>query len=269
MNDAVQLGQSTSGAPNEGVSRLVAVILTKNEAEHISACIAALVEWTDAVVVWDSCSSDATPQLAYLAGARVIERPFDTYASQRQAALDTLNAEWVLFVDADERVTPALRDEILGVLVAPDACGYWIPRRNFIVGKEMRGGGFYPDYQLRLIRRRGAQYVSERAVHEIVKVEGPEARLTEPLLHYNYVSWQQFHTKQKQYSRSEAEILRARGIRPRPHNFVLQPMREFRRRFLQLKGHRDGTRGLRLALLLAWYYGFMPYWDLARGKVDR
>jgi len=249
------------------VERLVAVILTKNEAAHISACIESLVGWTDAVVVWDSGSTDATPQLAYLAGAQVIERPFDSYAAQRQAALDSLNAEWVLFIDADERVTPALRDEITQTLADPQAAGYWIPRRNVIVGKEMRGGGFYPDYQLRLIRRAGARYVAERAVHEVVVVDGPEAQLREPLLHYNYGSWRQFHAKQHGYARFEAEILATRGIRPRPHNFVLQPLREFRRRYISLGGYRDGLHGLRLALLLAWYYGFVPYWDLWRGHV--
>lgn len=245
---------------------LVAVILTKNEAAHISACVELLVGWVDAVIVWDSGSSDATQQLAYLAGAKVIERPFDSYAAQRQAALDAVNAEWVLFVDADERVTPALRDEILHTLENPQASGYWIPRRNVIVGKEMRGGGFFPDHQLRLIRRAGARYVAERAVHEIVEVDGPEAQLTEPLLHYNYASWRQFHAKQKFYARYEAEILATRGIRARPHNFVLQPLREFRRRYFTLKGYRDGWRGVWLALLLAWYYGFVPYWDLWRGS---
>jgi glycosyltransferase involved in cell wall biosynthesis len=247
------------------VQGLVAVILTKNEAQHISDCVKSVVGWTDAVIVWDSCSSDATPQLAYLAGAKVIERPFDSYAAQRQAALDSLNAEWVLFIDADERVTPALRDEIREALVNPSAAGFWIPRRNIIVGKEIHGGGFYPDYQLRLIKRTGARYVSERAVHEIVEVDGAEAQLREPLLHFNYVTWEQFHAKQRGYARYEAGILAGRGIRPRPHNFVLQPLREFRRRYFTLGGYRDGMHGLRLAMLLAWYYGFIPYWELWRG----
>lgn len=248
------------------MQRLAAVILTKNEARHIGDCVAALRGWTDAVIVWDSGSTDATQQIAYLAGAVVLERPFDNYAAQRQAALDTINAEWVLFVDADERVTPALREEILRTIEEGDANGYWIPRRNFIVQHETRGGGFYPDYQLRLLRRSAARYVSEREVHEVVDVGGREAKLVEPLLHYNYHSWEQFHAKQRSYAAYEARILKARGVRPRPHNFVLQPLREFRRRYVTLRGYRDRTHGLRLALLLAWYYGFMPYWLLLRGK---
>jgi glycosyltransferase involved in cell wall biosynthesis len=274
---------------------LVAVILTRNEAEHITACVESVREWTDAVVVWDSCSTDATAQLAYLAGALVIERPFDNYAAQRQAALDSLRADWVLFVDADERVTPQLADEIVQtVRGAPAAAGqastapeggapesggapasdaeeaeggYWVPRRNIIVGHEMVAGGFFPDYQLRLLRRERARYLAEREVHEVVDVGGREGRLREPLLHYNYRSWDQFHAKQRSYAAYEARILKSRGIRAQPHNFVLQPLREFWRRYVTLKGYRDGVAGLRLALLLAWYYGFVPYWLLAQGKV--
>jgi glycosyltransferase involved in cell wall biosynthesis len=196
----------------------------------------------------------------------VVERPFDNYAGQRQAALDSLSAEWVLFVDADERVTPELRDEILSTLVAPSANGYWIPRRNFIVGREIKGGGFSPDYQLRLLRRDAARYDAEREVHELVDVEGEPERLTEPLLHFNYDTWRQFRAKQRSYARYEARILRARGVRPRPHNFVLQPLREFWRRYVSLGGYKDGRRGLLLSGLLAWYYGFTPYWVMWRGR---
>ena len=163
-------------------TKLVAVILTKNEAAHIADCIATLRDWVQLVVVWDSGSDDATCTLACQAGAAVVQRPFDTYAAQRQAVLDTINAEWILFVDADERATPELATEICARL-AEDASavdGYWIPRRNFIAGHETRGGGYYPDYQLRLLRRTAAHY-APRAVHEIALVEGDTAHLQAPL----------------------------------------------------------------------------------------
>ena len=245
--------------------RLTAVILTRNEAKHISACIATLLSWTDAVVVWDSGSTDATCDLAHLAGALVVQRPFDDYARQRQAALNTIASEWILFIDADERATPQLAAEVQAAIHAPENDGYWIPRRNFIVGHEMRGGGFTPDYQLRLLRREKAQYDLAREVHEIVQLEGSEGYLSEPLIHLNYADWGQFHRKQIAYARYEARILAQRGIRPRPHNFILQPAREFVRRFVTLAGWRDGLHGLRLCLLLAWYYGFVPYWQLLKG----
>ena len=252
------------------MTRLAAVILTYNEAHNIADCVASLREWVDAVIVWDSGSRDSTAAQASAAGALVVQRPFDNYAAQRQAALDAVAAEWIFFVDADERATPALAAEIrqkigeAGDTVSPAPAGYWVPRRNFIVGHEMRGGGFSPDYQLRLLRRDAARYVPDRQVHEIVELSGAEAFLSNALIHYNYLSWEQFHRKQRFYAGYEARILAGRGIRPRPHNFILQPLREFRRRFFTLAGWRDGWQGLRLALLLAWYYGFMPYVILLR-----
>jgi (heptosyl)LPS beta-1,4-glucosyltransferase len=258
------------------MKQLVAVILTYNETHNIGACVASLREWVDAVIVWDSGSTDGTPLRAAEAGAMVAQRGFDNYAAQRQAALDTIEAEWIFFVDADERATPALAAEIRRAITEPahaaddrasvdqGPVGYWTPRRNFIVGHEMRGGGFSPDYQLRLLHRDSARYVANRQVHEIVELSGPDAYLTNPLIHYNYLSWRQFHHKQRLYAAYEARILAERGIRPRPHNFILQPVREFWRRFITLAGWRDGIQGIRMAWWLAWYYGFMPYVILLR-----
>ncbi|MEZ4657492.1 MAG: glycosyltransferase family 2 protein [Caldilineaceae bacterium] len=246
---------------------LTAIIITKNEAHNIPDCIASLREWVDAVVVFDSGSTDGTQEAARAAGALVMMRSWDNFAAQRQAALDAVESRWILFVDADERATPALAAEVLALVQADDkaAAGYWIPRRNFIVGQEMRYGGYFPDYQLRLLRRGRAQYDPARAVHEVVQLAGEAAHLRAPLIHYNYTSWAQFHRKQRQYAAYEAHILAGRGIRPRPHNFVLQPLREFWRRYVTLQGWRDGWGGVRLVLLLAWYYGFVPYWQLLRG----
>jgi len=243
---------------------LAAVILTYNEAHNVDWCVLSLRDGVDAVVVWDSGSTDDTVARARRAGALVVQRPFDNYAGQRQAALDAIAADWLLFVDADERMTPALMDEIRAATAREDAAGYWIPRRNWIVGHEMRGGGFTPDYQLRLLRRSAARYVPERQVHEVVELAGESRHLSQPLLHYNYLTWQQFDRKQRAYAGYEARILAARGVRPRPHNFVLQPMREFRRRFITLGGWRDGGFGLQLALRLAWWYGVEPYRLLSR-----
>jgi len=255
----------------ENKNQLTAVILTLNEADHIADCIASLSGWIEEVVVWDSISADETCTLAQAAGVTVMSRPFDNYAAQRQAVLDVLGAEWVLFVDADERATPALATEIQACLADDQQTvdGYWIPRRNFIVGHEMKAGGFYPDYQLRLLRREKAQYVAEREVHEIVEVVGEEGYLHQPLIHYNYASWAQFHRKQRTYAAYEAKILAERGIHPRLHNFILQPLREGWRRFIKLQGWRDGWHGLQLAFWLAWYYGFMPYRILdSQGNAD-
>ncbi|MCB0060908.1 MAG: glycosyltransferase family 2 protein [Caldilineaceae bacterium] len=242
---------------------LAAIILTNDEVTHIADCIASVQPWVDSIVVFDSYRNDEVCALAEAAGATVYRRVFDNFAAQRQAALEWVAADWVLFVDADERVTPALGAEVRQAITTESVNGYWLPRRNLIVGHEMRHGGYFPDYQLRLLRRSAAHYDANREVHEVVDVGGAEGWLHEPLIHYNYASWSQFHRKQWVYAAYEARILAARGIRPRPHNFILQPLREFRRRYVTLHGWKDGLPGLRLALLLAWYYGFIPYWILA------
>jgi glycosyltransferase involved in cell wall biosynthesis len=246
---------------------LVAVILTQNEARHIAACIASVRPWVDAVVIWDGGSADETVAMARQAGALTVYRPFDNFSAQRQAVLDTLHATWILFVDADERVTPALAQEIKMLAAQAKANGYWIPRRNYIAGHEMRGGGFFPDYQLRLLRRHTAHYDLRREVHEFAEVEGVTGQVIEPLVHFNYDNWEHFHRKQRVYAEFEARILAQRAVHPRLHNFILQPLREFQRRFFKLGGWQDGLAGVRLALWLAWYYGFMPYWLLLRRRV--
>ena len=251
---------------------MAGVVLTRNEASNVADCINSLKPWVDTVIVWDSGSSDETCEIASRCGSHVVYRPFDNYAAQRQSALDSVNAEWILFVDADERLTALLGEEIRELVTAdnPELAGGWLPRRNFIAGKEVRGGGFFPDYQLRLLRRKRASYVLEREVHEIAEVDGKEIYLQHPLLHYNYASWTHFHEKQPSYARYEASILASRGIHARPHNFILQPLREFRRRFFTLRGYIDGLSGLQLAFWLAWYYGALPYYYLLRDSdVDR
>jgi hypothetical protein len=246
----------------EGRGQLAAIVLTKNVSNHIVACIDTL-RFTDRIVVSDSYSEDDTVALARAAGAEVIQRVFDNFAGQRNAAMAAVDAEWIFFVDADERIPEALAAEVRSVLERPEA-GWWVPRHNFIAGKQVRHGGFYPDYQLRLLRRHRARYDPARPVHEVVLLDGESAHLSEPMIHYNYDDWAQFHAKQRRYAALEARILKERGVRPWPHKFVTMPFREFRRRYFALQGWRDGWTGLKLASLLAFYYGFMPHWRLVR-----
>lgn len=243
---------------------LFAIILTYNEAGHITACIES-VAFADAVLVMDSGSTDDTVALAQAAGAEVLTRPFDDYAGQRNAALAAVDgrADWVLFVDADERVTPALADEVRGVLDRNEYAGWQIPRHNYLFGRLTLGAGWYPDYQTRLLRVGFAHYDPTRKVHEVVVLEGELGTLTEPMVHYNYHSVAQFHVKQRRYSAYDAQIMYEQGIRPKPQNYLLQPLRHFRWRFLTLKGYRDGLHGLHLSALMAWYE-FRKYW-LLRG----
>jgi (heptosyl)LPS beta-1,4-glucosyltransferase len=245
-------------------STLAAVIIAKNEAAHISQCLATLDFADERVVLTDPINDDNTVELARAAGATVLVREFDNFAGQRNAALESVSADWVFFVDADERITPDLAVEVRRVIAERPEAGWWEPRHNFIVGQSVRHGGFYPDYQLRLLRRSQARYDPERPVHEVVLLDGPSGYLQQVMIHYNYATWTQFHAKQRRYARFEGRILAERGIRPWPHKFITVPGREFRRRYLSLAGYRDGWIGLKLAFLLSFYYGFMPHWYLLR-----
>lgn len=226
---------------------LTVLILAHNEEHHLPDCLAS-VAWAENVIVFDSMSTDRTAEIAWAAGATVVQREFDNYAGQRNAALAVARTEWVLFVDADERVLPALAAEIRGVLGHPQA-GWWIPRHNYLFGKLTLHAGWYPDYQLRLLRRARARY--ERPVHEIVVLEGEAGYLKHPLEHLNYASVPEFVAKQKYYATYAAERLAADGARAKPQNFILQPLRQFWWRFITLHGWRDGGHGLRLSWLMA------------------
>jgi len=236
--------------------RVAAVVLTLNEQKHIAACLETL-SWADRRIVFDSFSVDRTVAIVREAGAIVHQHPFENYAQQRNAALAWVDTEWVFFVDADERCTESLAEEIRRI-VRNDGEGrdVWaVPRYNYLFGRLTLGAGWYPDYQARLFRVGKADFEPSRAVHEVARFQGEMGRLENALLHYNYETVAQFHAKQRRYTTMDAGILFAQGVRPKWRNFILQPAREFRRRFFTLQGHRDGWHGLRLSLYMAYYTG--------------
>jgi glycosyltransferase involved in cell wall biosynthesis len=258
---------STSSTLEPARARIATIVLTLNEARHIQACLATLT-WADIHVVVDSHSTDKTQELARAAGATIVENRFVNYAQQRNdalawAAAQTPPVDWVFFVDADERCTPGLASELRAVCGDPARDVWAVPRHNYIFGKLTLGAGWFPDYQARLFRVGKADFEPARAVHEVARHQGEMGRLKATLDHYNYDSVAQFHDKQRRYAEYDAGILFKQGARPKPRNFVLQPLREFRRRFFSLGGYRDGAHGLRLSLLMAWY-NFDMYRRLAR-----
>jgi (heptosyl)LPS beta-1,4-glucosyltransferase len=236
--------------------KLSGIILTLNEEQNVVPCVESLL-WADEVVVFDAYSSDQTVALAEKAGARVLQHPFENFAAQRNAAQRAVESDWVFFVDADERATPELAAEIQQAIKRDDVNGWWVPRNNYIFGRLTQGAGYYPDYQMRLLRVGYGQY--ERPASEIVVLDGNEGFLTQPMLHYNYETVAQFHAKQKTREDFEAATLHRQGVRVRPHTLVLQPIRQFWWRYISLKGYRDGWHGLRLCTLLAYYFGFRYY----------
>ncbi|MDM8528376.1 glycosyltransferase family 2 protein [Anaerolineales bacterium HSG24] len=247
------------------MSKLLAVILTKNEVDHIGECLATL-QWTDGAMLQDSFSDDGTVEVAEALGATVFQEKFVNFSMTRNSALAnaaSMGATWVLFVDADERVPPQLATEILNHLSqsGSQAVGWWIPRYNIMWGHTMRGGGWYPDHQLRLLKVDAVQYDPNRQVHELAELTGPADYLKEHLLHYNYNSLAHFREKQYKYTNLAANILYEKGITPKPWRYITMPLREFHRRYIKLHGYKDGWHGLQLCALMSWYE-FLTYFRL-------
>lgn len=240
---------------------LTGVILTHDEAHNVQDCIATLA-WADAVLVFDSFSTDDTVALAREAGARVEQHAFENYGAQRDAALAAAATEWVFFVDADERVTPELAEEIRVRIEGPER-GWWVPRHNYIFGRLTRGAGWYPDYQLRVLHRESARYDPARPVHELVILDGEAGYLEHPLIHFNYDDVAQFHAKQRAYTAFEAQRRYAEGLLPKPWTPVSGALRHLWWRFVSEQGYRDGLHGLRLSLFMA-YYEFETWREVAR-----
>lgn len=241
---------------------LAAIVLTYNEAEHIQECLESLA-FADKRIVFDSFSTDETVNIAQSMNVKVIQHAFENFAEQRNAALLSVEAsvEWVLFVDADERVSVELAEEIRKVIAHDDAVGYQIPRHNYIFGKLTTGAGWYPDYQTRLLKVGKAQY--KNPVHEVVELDGNRATLTSHFIHYNYKDLKHFLKTQEKYVRYDAKIMFDDGVKPKPQNYILQPLRHFRWRFFELAGYSNGWHGFKLSALMAWYE-FKKYWILGK-----
>lgn len=248
------------------MTRLTAIVLTLNEATHLSDCLASLRPLACQIAVLDSGSTDGTQAVAASAGATVLTRPFDGYANQRNAALELAKSEWVLFLDADERLTGAGVAEIRATIATarPDLAVCWLPRRNIMFGRPLRGGGWWPDEQARLLRRTRAHYDPGRQVHEVVVADGASRRLTEPMIHLNYASRREFITKQREYTNRRVAQT-GQGQPPRRRAYLGAPARELWRRLVRLKGYRDGLTGLFLTSVLA-FEELRAVWLLRRRR---
>lgn len=239
--------------------QLSVAVIARDEAAFIGDCLASTAGLAaETLVLLDDRTRDATASIARAAGARVVCAPWRGFPAQRNRALDLCQTDWVLFLDADERLTPELTAEILAVTGSADPtvaaiAGYWIPRRNYFFGRALHGGGWSPDYQLRLLQRTRARFDEGRLVHEFARLDGAAAHLAHPLLHLNIDRLAEFWHKQAAYALAEARTLYLAGRRARWRNFVGAPAREFWRRYIQLGGWRDGGLGLFLCAALAWF----------------
>lgn len=232
-------------------STITAVVLTKNEEKHIADCLEGLA-WCDKIIVLDCFSTDRTVEIAEELGASIKFRAFTDFADQRNAALEMVSNEWVLFVDADERVSQELAQEIVSVISDGKLDGFWVPTHNFQNGILILNAGLYPDYHLRLFKKNKGHYEPKQKIHEIVILNGKAGYLKNPLVHISCEKWSDFIDHQKNWARKKAQLKFEQGIKPGLH-ILAGPLLEFIRRYFTLRGYRDGLHGLYLSLIFAYY----------------
>ena len=240
--------------------KLTVLIPCKDERKNIRPCIESARLVADEILVADSGSSDGTQDIVRsIADCRLIEREFIGYANFKNWAIPQARHDWVLIVDADERVTPELADEIRQVLSAPrdDIDAFWILRRNFFMGHEIRHCGWNTDDVCRLIRRDKCRY-GERRVHEEIDVApGRSRRLKHRLLHYTLWSYDHYFEKRLRYTKLSAEDSWDLGKRTGTGGLLLRPLFRFFQLYLLRLGFLDGLAGIQVCMLTAFFNTFV------------
>ena len=240
-----------------------ATVITLNEARNIRECLASL-SWTSEIIVVDSGSTDGTPDLARAAGATVITRDWPGYAAQKDYAASQAAHDWILSIDADERVTPELAAEIQRTLEQPsDRVAFRMPRVTFHLGRWIRHTDWYPDHQLRLYDRRHASW-ARRRVHESVTARGPVGQLSHDLQHYAYRDIGHHYETMQNYTRLAALQMFEEGRRANLLNLLFNPPAAFLRNYVLKAGFLDGIPGLIISAMNS-YYVFLKFaklWSL-------
>jgi glycosyltransferase involved in cell wall biosynthesis len=249
---------------------LTVTIITLNEAAHIGAAVDS-ASFADEILVVDSGSGDGTTDIARGRGARVLTRAWTGYVDQKNYAAGQASHDWILSLDADERIPAPLAGEIRGLLAGdPPYHGYRVPRVTFHLGRWVRTTDFYPDYQTRLYDRRFARWCG-RYVHESVSVDGPSGQLTHDLEHYSFADLRDQIERINYYSTLAARQMYEAGRRTGPVEILVHPPAAFLRNYILRKGFLDGTAGLTISLMNAWSVGlkFMKLWELQTTSNDQ
>ncbi len=230
--------------------KLSVVIITKNEAHNIRACLDS-VKFADQWIIVDSGSTDGTADIARAAGATVIQTAdWPGFGPQKNRALDAAQGDWVLSLDADERITPALQAEILVAISSSAHSAYALPRLSSFCGHFIRHSGWYPDYIVRLFRR-GAARFSDNLVHEQVIVQdGAHGKLRSPIIHYSYKG-DEYLRKMEQYSTLGAQQAFAAGKRSGYAKAIAHALSAFLRTYVFKLGFLDGRAGVMVAISAA------------------
>lgn len=246
---------------------LSVVVITKNESERIVDCLKSVCDWASEIVLVDDNSSDNTVELAKRFTDKVFTRKMDIEGKHRNYAYGLSTNEWVLSLDADERVTPELRDEIIQLLKSGPTCnGYTIPRRNFVGATWVRYGGMYPSAQLRLFRKGEFKYDELAEVHPQAYMKDPRGALKNDVLHYTYRNFTDAITKLDRQSDLEALKWFREKRKVGAFGTLRKMIDRFCRAYFKKEGYKDGVIGLFLAVNSGMYQflSFAKYWELKR-----
>lgn len=233
---------------SRGGTRLSVYIITYNEADKIAAAIQS-VTWADEVLVLDSNSTDGTAKIASELGATVKQIPFSTFGKLRNDAIAACTYDWVFSLDADERCTPAAQEEISKVLLNPVADAYYVPRRNWFMGRWIKHCGWYPDYRQPQLFRKGTLAFDDREeVHESFSVQGKVGYFKSPIIQVPYQNLEQLVHKMQRYSTLGARKLERKRKRVSMGNALVHGLWAFFRIYVIKRGFLDGWAGFVLAL---------------------
>lgn len=235
---------------------LSVAIITLNAAAQLEACLQS-ARFADEIVVVDSGSTDGTQALAERFGARFIPQDWLGFGPQKQFAVEAAKHDWVLCLDADERITPELQAAIEASLATPTAVAFRFPRCNRFLGRYLKHGEGYPDWSLRLFDRRRARW-SDDAVHEKVVADGPVGELRGDLLHESAESLATYLGKQNRYTTLAAEMALAAGKRASFGRIALSPLIRFIKFYVIRQGFRDGLPGL-IHIVIGCFNSFLKY----------
>ncbi|MCX5752743.1 MAG: glycosyltransferase family 2 protein [Candidatus Krumholzibacteria bacterium] len=245
------------------MEKISAILITLNEEKNLEACLDG-IRWVDEIVVVDCGSHDGTKELALKYTDKFHYRAWDSFSRQKAHALDLASNEWVLSLDADERVTKELTEEIRQAAGSGTFDGYLLKRDNYFLGKLMRGAGWQHDYQMRLFRKSKAR-ITDRLVHEGFEIDGAVGRLSNPLKHFTCTSLSAAFAKMNEYTSLEA-IEYAGSRKSSGGAAVLHSLSAFLRSYVSRRGYRDGMHGLVLSLVnsVTTMLLYMKIWEIQR-----
>ncbi|MEW6056836.1 MAG: glycosyltransferase family 2 protein [Bdellovibrionota bacterium] len=257
-------------AANEKSQTISATVIVLNEEQDLPRCLESL-GFADEIIVVDSGSTDRTAEIAQRMGARLIQESWRGYGAQKNFAMDQARSEWVLNVDADEVITPELKNEILTELAsAKPAEGYAVARKTFYLGRWIKYGGWYPNYVTRLVRKSKARW-TEPHVHEELGVNGELRRLKCPMLHFTFRDIEDQVRTNLRYARQGAQELKRKGHHASYVKLVFKPWGKFIETYLLKKGFLDGLPGFIISVNAA-YSMFLKYAyliELSHENTDR